>query len=102
MRSIGLERAAACSAVKANPLRGRPERVRVGLDCLRSLPQWAGRDRRVMVQAAPALSQAPLRRGPAFGPAALAMPPSFAELSSVLGCRRCTSLSAIETGTRRF
>jgi len=38
--SIGGERAAACSAVKATPS-GRPEQVRAGLDRLRSLPHSA-------------------------------------------------------------
>ena len=39
--SIGHERAAACSAVKATRFAGDPNKVRVGLDRLRSLPHSA-------------------------------------------------------------
>ena len=63
--SIGHERAAACSAVKATRFAGSPHFVRVGLDGLRSLPQLAGRDRRAIVQAAPAPSQPPAPHGSA-------------------------------------
>src|SRR6516225_1436017 len=63
--SIGHERAAACSAVKATRFAGDPNKVRVGLDRLRSLPQLARRDRRAIVQAAPAPSQPPAPHGSA-------------------------------------
>ena len=48
------DRLGLCGSVlsrQGNPLRGRPEQVRVGLDGLRSLPQLVSRDRRATMQA---------------------------------------------------
>ena len=61
------ERAAACSAAR-RPLRGVPElKFGASLDCLRSLPQLVGRDRRTIVRAGarhvPRARSARFRRG---------------------------------------